>query len=162
MNTAEEHERETMSKMKVAPGIPRRFTRRQTAYLWGKEYQVKPAVADSFLGDGRALLRFTPLNTRPDYYLIRVDSSWGKGEGWDAYEHLDEVIEALEEDFSEIERERGHLEEDIRESGIEPTGDNTDLAGNEDRLGWPVLSLDSGYGWGVVARYDGRKWVDER
>lgn len=31
---------------------------------------------------------------------------------------------------------------------IEPTAENTDLAGNEDRLDWPVLSLDSGYAWG--------------
>lgn len=144
---------------KNAPPIPRRFTKKRSAWLWGSEYKVKPAVAQGFLGDGKRLLRFTPLNTRPDYYLIRVNSSFGSGVD-EGYDEINDVIDALIEEFSEIERQRELLQEDLREQGIEPTNSNTDLNGNEDRLGFPVLSLNSGYGWGTMAVWDGKRWVE--
>jgi hypothetical protein len=143
-----------------APPIPSSYTKRSKVSFWGSEYNVKPAAARGHLGDGRTLLWFEPTDTRPDYYLVRVDSSWGEGEDWDGHEHIDEVIDLLIDEFSEREREREYLEEDLVEQGIEPTGDNTDLAGNEDRLGWPVLCLDCGYSWGTMAKFDGKKWEE--
>jgi hypothetical protein len=147
-----------MTTTTIAPRLPKRFTKPRRVEFWGGKYNVTPAVAEAHLGDGRTLLRFTPLNTRPDYYLVRVDSSWGKGEDWDDHEHINDVIELLEEEFSEKEREREYLSDDLREQGIEPTAENTDLDGNEDRLGWPVLSLDSGYCWGVEAVFEKGYW----
>lgn len=147
-----------MKTKKRPPAVPDRFTKKRRVSFWGSQYTVKPELATGHLGDGRTLLWFEPMNTRPDYYLIRVDSSWGKGEDWDDHDHIDEVIDALMDDVSEREREREYLEEDLRDKGIEPTGENTDLNGNEDRLGWPVLSLGSGYSWGVMAEYDGKVW----
>lgn len=135
------------------PRIPKRFGLTRKVEWWGQTYTVTPAVATSHCGDGRLLLGFQPANTRPNYYLIRVDSAFA------GHDDIDEVIDALIDDFHEQEQEREHLEEDLREQGIEPTGDNTDLDGNEDRLGFPVLSLDSGYGWWTEAKWDGRKWV---
>lgn len=137
-----------MSKLK-APPIPRRFTKTRKVHWWGSDYTVKPVVVKAHLGDGGLLLYFQPLNTRPDYYLIRVDSNfYGEPGSEKDYDGIGAVIEAIEDEYGEKEREREHLAEDLREQGIEPTGDNTDLDGNEDRLGWPVLSLDSGYCWG--------------
>lgn len=136
----------------IPPPIPRSFTRKRKVHWWGGDYTVKPAVVKAHLGDGKLLLWFQCLNTRPDYYLIRVDSGfYGKPGSESDYENIGEVIEAIEEEFGEKEREREYLADDLRTLGIEPTGDNTDLAGNEDRLGWPVLSLDSGYCWGTEA-----------
>ncbi len=150
------------------PPIPKKYTRERTAHFWGQAFQVTPAVADAHLGDGRQLLWFEPLNTRPNYYLIRIDSSWGDlhddaddaDDNDNLRDHVDEIIDALVDEFGEMEREREHLEDDLREQGIDPDDDNTDLAGNEDRLGWPVLSLDSGYSWGVMAVFKGRKWTE--
>jgi hypothetical protein len=138
--------------------IPRRFTKTHKVHWWGGDYQVTPAVCDEAVGDGCTLLYVQCLNTRPYYYLIRVDSSWGS-DGRDEYDDIEEVLETLEDCFGEKERERENLADDLREQGIEPDGDNTDLAGNEDRLGWPVLSLDSGYTWGVVARQKSKRWM---
>lgn len=139
-----------MSDVKTeAPPIPERFKKTRTVEWWGGKYQVTPVIVEQHLGNGRRLLRFQPLNTRPDYYLIRIDSAWDCGAD-EFYDRLEEIIEAIEDEYSEKEREREYLEEDLRAQGIEPTGDNTDLAGNEDRLGWPVLSLDAGYSWGTV------------
>ncbi len=148
------------------PPIPKRYTRERTVHFWGYDYQVTPATATGHLGDGRQLLWFEPMNTRPNYYLIRIDSSWGEGDEddedfEDMCDHIDEIVDALADEFSEMEREREYLEDDLREQGIEPDGYDTDLAGNEDRLGWPVLSLDSGYSWGIVAIFKNRKWSEE-
>lgn len=131
------------------PAIPNRFRRTRTVEWWGYKSEVTPAIVDAHLGNGRRLLRVQPLNTRPNYYLIRVDSKWDCGSD-EFYDLLEDIYEAIEDEYGEKERERECLAEDLREQGIEPTGDNTDLAGNEDRLDWPVLSLDSGCTWGTV------------
>ena len=66
--------------MKKAPKVPKRFTKPRQIEFWGGQYKVTPLLADEHLGDGRLLLWFEPLNTRPHYYLVRIDSSWrGKG-----------------------------------------------------------------------------------
>lgn len=137
-----------MAKRKKAR-FPRSMTKPHKLTFWGKEYDITPAKVNQVLGDGKKILWFEPLNTRPDYYIIRVDSSFGT-EGNDDHEDIEDVIEAIADEYSEIERERECLEQDLVDQGIEPDGDNTDLAGNEDRLGWPVLSLDSGYSWGEM------------
>jgi hypothetical protein len=144
----------------AAPSIPRRFTCHHKVHFWGHDYDVKPAVAKGYLGDGRQLLRFQPLSTRPDYYLIRIDSSWAVDDSDEWYDRLDdEILQMLIDEFSEKEREREYLAEDLRAAGIEPDETNTDLAGNEGRLGFPVLSLDSGYSWSSIATFNGKRWV---
>lgn len=151
------------TRRRKPPPIPKHFGRKQKVEFWGREYTVTPAVANSFVGDGQTLLYFTPLATRPNWYLIRVDSSWGKWtDGTDGHDHIDEVIDALIDDFRERERERENLELDLIERGIKPTAENTDLAGNEEVLGFPVLCLDCGCSWGVEARWDGRVWRKQK
>lgn len=142
--------------MDEIPPIPNEFRRVQTAHLWGELHRVIPAIVEQHLGNGRRLIRITPLNTRPNYYLIRVDSRWSMDSD-DWYDHLEEIYEAITEEFGEKEREREYLADDLREQGIEPTAENTDLAGNEDRLGWPVLSLDSGCCWSHICFLRRRK-----
>jgi len=136
--------------------IPATYTRARQIRHWGTTYTVTPAVVDVKLGNGRQLLAVTPLNTRPNYYLIRVSSAWI---GDKIHDHLDEIYDAIIDQYGEKEREREYLIEDLRERGIEPTAANTDLAGNEDRLDWPVLSLDSGCAWETVAVLKGGKWA---
>jgi hypothetical protein len=135
------------------PPIPKKHTKTHKVHFWGSDYTVTPAVVEAHHGDGKLLMWFAPLNTRPNYYLVRVDSRFFKCDEDDVYYKIESVvIEMIEEEFSEKEREREYLADDLRAQGIEPDHTNTDLAGNEDRLGWPVLSLDSGYSWGVVCR----------
>lgn len=148
----------TMAETTIAPAIPLRFTRPHTTRHWGRDYDVTPAVFGGYLGNGRQLLWVQPLCTRPNYYLIRIDSSWRVDDSDEWYDRFEEVIDALEEEFSEKEREREYLADDLRAKGIEPDGWNTDLAGNEDRLGFPVLSLDCGCAWNSIAKFSGGRW----
>jgi hypothetical protein len=118
---------------------------------WGQDHRCEPKFVEKKLGNGKMLLGVQPLNTRPNYYVIRVSDKWrGKMSGHDWFNYVEEVIyEAIIDEYSEKERERETLAEDLRAAGIMPDGSNTDLHGNEDRLGWPVMSLDSGCAWWV-------------
>lgn len=98
--------------------------------LWGQRHLTHPKFIRAVLGDGGKLLIVTPINTRPDYYLIRVDSTWETDSTVEApdhvCDHIDEIYEAIENQF-------GGNDED-----------------SEERRPWPVLSADSGSTWGEV------------
>lgn len=111
---------------------------------WGQEYTCDPRFVEQALGDGNVLLGMQPLNTRPHYYVIRVDSSWHldgcricgiSKECPDLVaEHLDEIYDAIEDEYGERDRIR-ESNEDL-EPGQEPDPDC-----------WPVLDLDCGASW---------------
>lgn len=123
--------------------IPSCYTKTRSVRFWGKDYMVTPAVVYEHLGDGKKLVAIQPLNTRPDYYLIRVDSSadFDSCEWYD--ETLEEIQNAIDEQFGEQERVREMLQE---ERGVE----YVDLADAPDEMGWPVASWDSGFSWSCV------------
>jgi len=65
---------------------------------------VKPLrLVDKVFGDGRQLIALQPPNTGPNYYVVRIDSSWQlSDQGLDGSllaEHIGEVIAALEAQF---------------------------------------------------------------
>jgi hypothetical protein len=89
------------------PPIPKKYTRTRTVHHWGADYQVTPAVAQEHLGNGRLLLWFQCMNTRPNYYLIRVDSDFLLREDQGA-DQIEEVIEVLEDEFGELSLDSGY------------------------------------------------------
>lgn len=100
--------------------------RRQRATLWGKAYFITPRLVTRFLGDGKQLIWFTPMATRPNYYAVRIDSSW-KISNWEEppnlIDHVDEIYSAIEEEYG-----------------------NQDDEGNEN-ASFPVLCDDCGSSW---------------
>lgn len=110
--------------------------------FWGQDCTCDPRYVEKALGDGNLLLGLQPLDARPSYYLIRIDSSWHfygcrkcKDDCPDQVtEHMDEIYDAIEDEYGEADR----IEESNQE--LEP--------GEEpDSTGWPVLSLNSGSCW---------------
>jgi hypothetical protein len=113
--------------------------------FWEQKYRITPLLVDAVLGDGKKLVGLQPLDTRPDYYVIRVDSGWSMSNfdfGELFCDHLEEVYEAITNQFWEREREREAL---IYEDGVPP--EEADLANYEEKLGWPCLSLSCGVEW---------------
>lgn len=93
--------------------------------LWGDTSTVVPALADKVFGDGRALLVLTPLSTRPNFFIVRIDSGWTIGDegiNHDLWDHLADIYGALEDQF-------GPAEDD---GECHP---------------WPAVDLDSGSSW---------------
>ena len=114
--------------LKISKRTIAHLTRRQWARLWGQKRMIKPVFIPQALGVGDLLLAITPLNTRPNYYLIRVDARWLKKDDTETiYDHLDDIYDAIED----------HV------GPREWTDDN----GKEHVEGWPALDLDSGTSW---------------
>jgi hypothetical protein len=105
------------------------MTRRQWARLWGQKHMIKPVFIKQALGNGDKLVAITPLNTRPNYYLIRVDSSWSVRNSDDSNicDHIDEISEAIEEECG-----RKYETDDDDEEIVMP---------------WPALDDEVGVSW---------------
>jgi hypothetical protein len=93
--------------------------------FWGEEHHVVPMPVDTVIGDGERLLWFTPWATRPNYYVIRVDSDMDA----DDTEEIDTVITAIEGEYG------------CADDGYED--------GEGEPLPWPALDLSCGYSWSI-------------
>ena len=104
---------------------------------WAQEYEITPRVVTSeFYGDGKQLVRITPMFTRPQWYIARIDSSWAKKDE-DGYckiqlsGHLDEWLdETLDQIYSAMESNWADLstyaEGESSENGDDQDGSELD------------------------------------
>lgn len=85
--------------------------------FWGQPVRVDPHFVKTVLGDGLMLLGMTTINSRPNYYVIRVDSTWHlsmcrkcEDECPDQlFEHLEEIYEAIVSEYGcAIDEETGN------------------------------------------------------
>ena len=114
----------------------RRELRRHKTRFWGKNYIITPRLVDWIQGDGLQVIYFMPLNTRPNYYVVRIDSRIAlSDEGSFRYLVLDDLYDAIEEQFGRSYEEWEH------ENGRTYHRHNY----------WPALSKDSGSCWGWLA-----------
>lgn len=71
--------------------------------FWGQRRRITPRLCDKVFGDGKSLAYWATLDHRPNYYVVRVDSSWSveaTDEGADDIrEHLEEIYDALVDQF---------------------------------------------------------------
>lgn len=52
-----------------------------TKVFWGQTYEnFHPEKLDHVYGDGKRLIYLMPMNTRPYYYIARVDSQYPTGD----------------------------------------------------------------------------------
>lgn len=121
--------------------IPEKYTKSRIVHHWGDPYEVTPVVVDEPLGDGLCLIAIEPIMTRPDYYLVRIDSRWIGNElnDDDFHNHLDEICELIEDQFGEVENLSALLESEGQELDGHP------------ELDWPCLDLNGGCSWWDIA-----------
>jgi hypothetical protein len=88
----------------------------QRVYWWGREHDISPRVIGKVFGDGRRLITVWPLTTRPNYFVVRVDSA----EEFEIRDTLDDLGDAAEEEFGRFRRDEEEDEdaEDTREFPI--------------------------------------------
>jgi hypothetical protein len=118
--------------------------------LWteGDSGPMTPHVCECSFGDGMHLLTISTINQRPNYHVIRVDSSWKEASHWrwgDTYredtigDHIDEVLTAIEEECGE----RYYVDEECEKCDGYPChcGDGQP---------WPAIEADGGCSWGHI------------
>jgi len=107
------------------------------AELWGVEYMITPRFVGEMLGDGQRLIGFQPLNTRPNYYVVAVDSGWDL-DGFEPDDWPDWVMDAIGDEYGD----RNRCDCDDEGSSREDAKHAPDCWRNR---GFPVLSADSGW-----------------
>lgn len=105
----------------------------RTVRFWGNDYEnFVPVLAEKQHGDGKRLMWFSSMDTRPNYYLIRVDSGLLAGDSEEEIkdnirDFVDQtLIEALEDEF-------GCWSEESEDEDEYP--------------GFPVVCLETGFFW---------------
>ena len=114
--------------------------RRRKVRHWGVDYWITPRLIDKVFGDGKTLAYVMPLNTRPNYYVIRIDGEFND-DNMDDDEFRDllahEILDAIAEQYGDCD-------------------DDCELEAMADKLPWPALDSDCGEYWGEL------EWPIER
>lgn len=101
-------------------------------HFWGHEEIVTPCLVPTVYGDGKQIIALSPLNSRPQYYVVRIDSQWSLSndaqEGEVIYDHLEALYDAIEDAYG--------ANHDEDEEPWQP---------------WPALDLNAGVTWFVLA-----------
>lgn len=72
-----------------------------TLWVDGDRGILTPYVCNCTLGDGLKLIKIFTINQRPNYHVVRVDSSWNESNwhnGPTVGEHIDNILTAIEEE----------------------------------------------------------------
>ncbi len=93
-----------------------RIERRRAARLWGQKHFITPRLLTMIFGDGKKVIWLSSINVRPAYWVVRIDSSWCIENCWhpkdelkEPSEWLENVYQAIEEEFGTGEKEDGSL-----------------------------------------------------
>lgn len=129
-----------MSKKKI-PMTEKAFRaaveREKDAYLWGKKYRIIPCLVPEIFGDGKALIGLQPVNTRPNYYVVRIDSSWAKNLDGEFREHLEDIYDSIKLEYGEA----------SSYDDLECGGCGKETCCECNYYGWPALDVNSGSDW---------------
>lgn len=110
-------------------------------YLWvpSDEIEFTPALSNTRFGDGRALLHLTTINSRPAFYVLRIDSRWRlhldcevPTDAPELVEFIDDICFALEDEFGNGRPDDDDDDEEVRQYGMP----------------WPALDDRDGCSWG--------------
>lgn len=93
---------EALGIMSRAPRAVERLVCRPTRIrFWGQYSVVTPALVYQRFGDGRCWGTLSPMNTRPNFYLIMGDSSWEADPDSDSFRDAfdEEIYPAIDEQY---------------------------------------------------------------
>lgn len=72
-------------------------TRKRKTEFWGTIHEIEPVIHSEIFGDGKQLAYLGTIDQRPNYWLIRIDSSIDvNSDEFDFEEHL---LQPLEDEF---------------------------------------------------------------
>lgn len=131
--------------------IMKYYGREREVEMWGQKCIIKPCIIENVQGDGLQAVYLTPINTRPNYYVLRIDSSIDIENEELFFEGTDEEIEPCEMLLQMIEEEviniNDYKEEYIDGKYIYTHWSNEEDVMTEEEMEFPVLHW-SGGSWG--------------
>ena len=93
--------------------LRRKIEQAERVKFWGCRYTITPRLVHEVFGDGRKLVGLSPMNMRPNYWVIRIDSGTDlESDEW--YDTLDEIYESIALQFGTTDFEC----DDCGESGL--------------------------------------------
>lgn len=130
----------------------KKATASRTVSFWGTDYTVTPALVDEVHGDGLQVVWLSSINTRPNYYLLRIDSSiqLSNDESLsekDQYSYgtvMELLLHMVSEQYGDLCRY------DVNKEG--KYFDPSDASVEPFEYEFPMLSWDGGI-WGLLANF---------
>jgi len=127
-------------------------TKPQEVYFWGGDYVVTPALVSEIHGDGLQIVWLSSLFTRPNYYLLRIDSSIDLNDDESlpeadkmSYETVQELLlQMVEDEFGALDR----YEQGENYLYFDPDNDEVEPFEYE----FPMLNWGGG-SWGMMANF---------
>jgi len=113
--------------------LRKRIERRTRVLWWGQPRYITPRLVARTFGDGKQWIGLAPIMYRPNHFIVRIDSAWSLS-NWDTsgavllIDHIDEIYDAIEEEFYEW-----------------PWARYYGLSGDEKRIGF----ADGSVWWGI-------------
>jgi hypothetical protein len=130
------------------------LTREQTLELWATPYTNSHYLVEAIHGDGKQLVWFETMDSRPFHYYIRIDSSLDLNkDDWeilskddrDAYGEFPEMLmQMIEEEVDNIDR----YEEQV--DGLYTNEQDISEGHPPFEYKWPMFSLGAGWSYGTV------------
>ncbi len=121
-------------------------------FLWGQSRgMMAPYVCEHVFGDGLYLLTVSTINQRPNYHIVRCDSSWREPRGWrdfrpnpdhEIHDEIDDILTAIEDECGKV---GDVLDEPCPDCGDEFCRCNVDSAEQ-----FPALDEETGCSWGDI------------
>jgi hypothetical protein len=118
--------------LKITSKKLKKLTKPYYTRFWGQKRLARAVFIETALGDGNKLIALSPLSSRPNYYLIRVDSSWSidNDDPICICDHIDEIYDAVDAELGPMEW--------------------TDDRGRNRIEKWPALDYSYGSSWWEV------------
>ena len=91
-----------MSPQDLAAMQSRIETPHERGYRGGTPSLVHPQLVDQVWGDGQRVIALTTYAQSPDYYVVRIDSSWDLDAPDGLRAHMDEIMDSIEGQFDAI------------------------------------------------------------
>lgn len=114
--------------------------------LWGKKHWCVPEYCGIAEGDGKQVVWLKTGDSRPNYYILRVDSKTEvEGDDFD----IETLYTCVEESFGNV----NDYEELFVDGERKYKYFGEEELINEDEVGFPMLSTGNGAFWGVVKNF---------
>jgi hypothetical protein len=129
---------------KIIMAEVKRECRPRKSSLWGQPCDIAPAYVDTGRGDRKQLVYVAPIDTRPNYYVLRIDSK--EDVGADNYDWDGMLLVPIEGVYDNVDRYE-HYWDKGRYMGKERYADE-----DPKEMEWPMLHW-SGGSWGQIKNY---------